>query len=82
MRRAFTFEKTPGSENIYCAFTQLNFVDIFDVRYNSKANTVALLSMKNEIAYHLFDMTDMDLIKRAKWQPAHKGRLHDAQARY
>jgi len=61
LKRAYTFEKEPGT--------------IFDLRYNEKTNMVALLSNRDKVAYHLFDITDMELAKKAKWPAAHKSNM-------
>ena len=41
--------------------------------YPRKLN--ALVSFKDRYAYHLFDGSSLKILKRMRWQPAHKGKI-------
>lgn len=38
-----------------------------DIAYNERTNFAALVSVHDKIAYHLFDLTELKIIKKARW---------------
>lgn len=48
---------------------------IYDIACNAKTKKTALLSVTDTTAYHLFDSTNWQIMKKAKWHGQHKGIL-------
>lgn len=41
---------------------------------NHRRGIAALLSIKDETAFHVFDCNDLTVVKKAKWNPKHQGK--------
>lgn len=44
-------------------------LEINDIAICETSKMAALLSVKHQIAYHLFDCMNLQIVKKAKWQP-------------
>lgn len=51
----------------------MEFLGITDISCNQRTNQIALLSTKHDVAYHLFDCHEFQVLKKARQSPLQRG---------
>lgn len=41
------------------------------IAYNAKKDIAALLPIRNQVGYHVFDFNNMEVVRKAQWQAKH-----------
>lgn len=76
-KRVFSFGEQEGSKELSRKTENFKIeleVGSGDVTCNLKTKMAALISVKDAVAYHLFDADMMTVVKEAKWQKKHRSK--------